>query len=77
MNAYIKIFIGCFIAILLFSCKKVITLKLNNSSPQYIIEGTITDSVGTAKVLISQTQNFYSQNGFVGISGAVVTINNR
>ncbi|HMG83170.1 MAG TPA: DUF4249 domain-containing protein [Ferruginibacter sp.] len=61
---------------MLNACTKVIVLKLNNASPLYVIEGTITDSLGTAQVLISQTKDFYASNTFVGVPGAVVTITN-
>jgi hypothetical protein len=63
-----------FFVCMLTACTKVITLNLNNSSPKYVVEGTITDSIGTAKVLISQTKDFYASNAFVGVTGAVVTI---
>ena len=51
-------------------------LPLKNATPQYVIEGTVTDSIGTAKVLISQTKDFYSDNNFIGVPGAIVTITN-
>lgn len=65
-----------FMLCMLNSCTKVITLNLNNASPKYVIEGTLTDSVGTAQVLISQTKDFYADNSFIGVAGAIVTITN-
>lgn len=56
------------------SCEKVIDLPLNIAPKKYVIEGTITDSKGGCRVLISQTKNFDEDNNFKGISGAGVTI---
>jgi Domain of unknown function (DUF4249) len=76
MKYLIKICSLFFIVSIITSCTKVITLNLKNTNPLFVIEGTITDSIGTAQVLISQTQDFYADNGFVGITGATVTITN-
>jgi len=76
MKYSIKICALCFLLFMMNSCTKVITLKLNNATPEYVVEGTITDSIGTAQVLISQTKDFYANNSFVGITGAIVTITN-
>lgn len=59
---------------LLSSCDKVIDLKLNNSALQTIIEGTVSNETGGAKVLISQSQKFYDETTFNGIGGAQVTV---
>jgi hypothetical protein len=74
MKYSIKICALFFSVCLIASCTKVIKLNLKNSDPKFVIEGTITDSIGTAEVLISQTQDFYAPSNFVGITGAVVTI---
>jgi len=59
---------------LLSSCEKVIDLKLNNSGPQTVIEGTISNEAGGAKVSISRSQNFYDETTFTGINGAQVSV---
>lgn len=59
------------------SCEKVIHLDLNEAEKKYVIEAVVTDRVGTAKVLISQTKNFEEDNSFAGVSGATVTITER
>ena len=59
---------------MLFSCTKVINVKINDSSKKYVIEGVITDRAGDCQVKISQTKNFSESNTFPGISGATVTI---
>jgi hypothetical protein len=68
-----------YITIMLFaaalsSCEKAIDLKLKDTTPQYVVEGVLTDAAGGCKVLLSQTKNFTDNNDFNGISGATVTI---
>jgi len=64
-----------FIALLLSSCEKAIDLKLNDTSPQYVIEGVLTNETGSCKVLISETKKFTDDNTFIGVSNAQVSIN--
>jgi len=59
-----------------FSCKKIVTLKLNNVPAAIVIEGEITDAPGPYVVTINQPVDFYSSNAFPPVSGAVVTITN-
>lgn len=59
---------------LLFSCKKIVTLRLNNVPPAIVIQGEITDEPGPYYVDISQPVGFYSDNNFPPVSGAVVVI---
>ncbi len=64
-----------FILIFLFySCQKVVTLKLNTIPPQIVIQGEVTDSGGPYSITISQTVNFYADNVFPPVSGAIVKI---
>jgi hypothetical protein len=56
------------------SCQKVISLKLNNSSPQLVIEGNLTDVYGIQYVVITKSVPFTSTNNFPRVSGAVVSI---
>ncbi len=65
--------IGC----LFSSCEKAIDLKLENAIPDYVIEGTISNEAGGAKVLISATKNFSDNNNFNGVGGAQVSIENN
>ncbi|MGF7080748.1 DUF4249 domain-containing protein [Mucilaginibacter sp. UYCu711] len=61
----------------LSACEKAIDLKLNNTTPQYVIEGVLTNEPGGCKVLISQTKKFTDDNVFNGVSGAQVSISNN
>ncbi len=66
------------VVVTLFSaCEKAIDLKLNDTTPQYVIEGVLTNQAGGCKVLVSQTKNFTDNNNFNGTSGAQVTISNN
>lgn len=56
------------------SCEKAIDLKLEDSAPKYVIEGTVSNEAGGAKVLISQSKKFTDDNTFTGVSGAQVSI---
>jgi hypothetical protein len=56
------------------SCEKAINLKLSNTTPQYVIEGVLTNQAGGCKVTLSQTKNFTDNNDVIGIDGAQVSI---
>jgi hypothetical protein len=73
-NQFRKLFFTCISVVLLSSCEKVIDIDLNSADKKYVIEGVITDQAGTARVLISQTNNFDESNDFPAVSGAVVTV---
>ena len=61
----------------LCSCEKVIELKRTDNEEKYVIEGTITNEPGVCSVLLSKTKNFKDGNQFIGISGAMVKIENN
>ncbi|HEY4935911.1 MAG TPA: DUF4249 family protein, partial [Puia sp.] len=64
-----------FILIFLFySCQKVVTLKLNTVPLQIVIQGEVTDSAGPYSITINQTVDFYADNVFPPVSGAIVKI---
>ncbi len=62
------------LAFMLSACEKVIDIDLKNATPKFVIEATLTDQVGGARVLISKTKQFSEDNSFVGIPGAMVSI---
>ncbi len=57
-----------------FSCRKVIKVDLNSSSPRYVIEGNVTDQPGPYHVSITKSVNFDQDNNFPGVSNAQVVI---
>jgi len=59
------------------SCQKVIELDLNTSSPQIVIQGSVTDQAGPYKVKISKTVNFDAVNTFPKVTNAKVTISDN
>jgi hypothetical protein len=62
---------------LLFSCQKVIDLKLNTSPSQIVIQGNVYDQPGPDTVRISKSVNFDSTNVFPAVSEATVIINDN
>jgi len=77
MRIHIKYFIVIVSSILLSSCEKAIDLKLSDTTPQYVIEGVLTNENGSCKVLISQTKKFTDDNSFNAVNGAQVSISNN
>lgn len=66
--------ISLFTGACLFSCKKVITVNLNNASSQVVIAGEVTNISGPYRVSINTTVNFSAPNNYPPVTGAVVTI---
>jgi len=66
----------CFILVLsaFCSCQKVINLNLQNSAPQYVIEGNVTDQPGPYTVTITKSVSFTQDNVYPAVSGAIVVI---
>jgi len=60
--------------LLLAACQKTITPPLNNSNPQLVIQGAVSDTTGPYHVTISKTVNFYATNNYPPVSGATVVI---
>ena len=65
---------GLILLQLLFSCTKVIEVKVPNSTPQIVITGEVIDQPGPYKVTISKSVNYASPNNFPTVSGALVSI---
>ncbi len=62
------------LALLLFSCEKIIDLNLKNAPQRIVIEGTITDKEKQCYVFISSTQTIDEINRFEGVQGGAVSI---
>ncbi len=60
-----------------YSCKKIVTLDLNNTPAQIVIQGEVTDTAGPYTVMINQSVNFYADNNFPAVSGASVKISDN
>jgi hypothetical protein len=74
MNKYI---ISTFATLLFVSCEKEIDIDLNNSTPQIVIEGNISDEPGPYTVKLSKTVNFSDPNTFPPVSGATIIISDN
>lgn len=73
-----KLYIGICISTLLFtSCTKEITIDLNTSNPQLVIEAVITDEPGPYYVKLSKTINISESNNYPTVSGALVIISDN
>ncbi|MDO3625900.1 DUF4249 domain-containing protein [Mucilaginibacter sp. BT774] len=62
------------IAMVVLSCKKVISLDLGNDSGKLVIEANITDESGPQYVKLSRNAPFTSTNTYPPVTGANVTI---
>ena len=69
-----KIFILPLMCLFICSCTKVISVNLNDTNANIVIEGVVDDNPGPYQVKISQTVNFSEPNVFPPVSGATVTI---
>lgn len=74
MNCKANTTIALFAAILFYSCKKTVTLQLNTSAAQIVIQGEVTNSAGPYTVTINKSVSFYADNNFPAVSGAAVKI---
>ncbi|MDX2000794.1 MAG: DUF4249 family protein [Chitinophagales bacterium] len=71
---YLKTLLLLSITVMLFSCEKVIDVDLNSSSPQYVIEGNVSNESGPYTVSITRSKNFDETNQFPPATGGLVTI---
>ncbi len=70
-----KIFFLGLAALLIFSsCQKVITIDLNKTNPQLVVDGQITDQPGPYIVKLTETTDFFTPGAYPQIKGAIVTI---
>lgn len=77
MKSTFQISILSFLLLLLFSCEKVIDIKVADNEEKYVIEGNVINEVGPTVVKVSRTKNFNDNNDFNGIGGAIVKIENN
>jgi len=56
------------------SCQKVVTLDLQNTTPQLAIEGNLADDGQPCTVLLSQSVDYTQTNTFPAVSGATITL---
>ena len=64
----------CVLAILFFSCRKLIDVDIEGVQPIYVIEAVVADQPGESRVLISTTKDVSENNQFPAISSANVTV---
>ena len=71
-----KIFLAILpLCIMLFaSCEKVVNIDLNESDPQYVIEGEVFEGMNPLRVFINKTTDFYGKQPQAPVSDAIITI---
>ena len=70
----VSFFASVILLISFFGCKKVIDVKLKDSTSQIVITGEVNNRTGPYHVAISKSVDFTSDNTFPPVSGAFVTI---
>ncbi len=64
-----------FMALGLYSCQKVVSVDLNQSSPQIVIQGQVSDQGGLDSVIINMTGDYFTPSiSFPPVTGATVVI---
>jgi 6-pyruvoyl-tetrahydropterin synthase len=58
----------------LASCTKVISVDLNSSNPQYVVEGSITNDGSVQTVHITRSVNYSGNNSYPAVTNALVII---
>lgn len=58
----------------LFACKKVIDINLNNSASQIVVQGNITNELGSYQVKLATSVNYSQDNIYPAVKGAFVQI---
>lgn len=56
------------------SCTKVINIDLNDSNPQYIIEGEVTNAEALQTIRITRSVNFSDDNQYPAVVSAIVIL---
>lgn len=74
MPNYIKFFCFIIIAISLSACEKVIDVKLDTPASVLVIEGMLTDQLGTQTIKITESVPYTSSNIYPAVTGAIVNV---
>ncbi|MCX6151110.1 MAG: DUF4249 domain-containing protein [Ignavibacteriales bacterium] len=74
-HGIIKTIIFLMISLFSISCEKIISVDLNSTAPQLVIEASISDQPGPYYVKLSRTVNFDQTNFFPAVSEAKIVIN--
>ena len=63
------------LAVIFYSCEKIITVDLNDADPQMVIEGAVSDQSGPYSVVLSKTGSYFEPTLVVPpVTKALVTI---
>ena len=74
MNLSSKLYVSILATTIFSGCEKVIDLKLENTTPNIVIEASITDANKSQVVWLSQTINFEASTKKIPLTGAKVEV---
>ncbi|MBV4359379.1 DUF4249 domain-containing protein [Pinibacter aurantiacus] len=77
IQSIISIVLVLVVAISTTSCEKVIDINTNNSIPQLVIEGNISNVPGPYTIKLSTSVNYDQTNSFPAVQNAVVKISDN
>jgi hypothetical protein len=60
--------------LIMTACQQVVDLKLSNTNAQLVIEGSVNNGQGPYQVTITKSVDFYHDNTYPAVSGAMVII---
>ncbi|MEL6671977.1 MAG: DUF4249 domain-containing protein [Bacteroidota bacterium] len=74
----ITLYIGLLLSIGSFTaCEEVIEVELNEANPQWVVEGQLDATQGTAEVRVSQTGNYFGEASYLPGEGASVSLTHQ
>lgn len=62
------------LCLLAWSCEKVTTVNIKDADPQYVINGLISDSENSCRVILMKTIGFNDTDFDTGVPGAIITV---
>jgi hypothetical protein len=63
-----------FVSIALVSCQDVIDIKLRDADKKYVVECALVEGTNESRLVLTQTNSFFSTERNAGISGATVRV---
>ncbi len=77
-RTFVRFLVSCVWILVLSSCQKVISVDLNQTNPQIVIEGLVNDQGGTDSVVINMTGDYFTPSlYFQPVTNATVVISDN
>ena len=74
---HLKYILFISVAILLFSCEKVIEVNLNEAEPKLVIEGNITSESGPYEVVLTTSGGYFDNSAVQAVENGIVRISSE